>query len=97
VCDCEDDEIEDDMRVVPLTPAMMRRMVAIEATLPGVRVPDRSWDVFLGRASGGVPFAQLARLQQCRQLIVDEEKRARHLFVRARSRRQLALQCVEVR
>jgi len=99
VCDCDDEEIQDGDRPITLTPAMIRRMIAVEAARPGVRVPAHSWDVFLGRASGGIPFVQLLRLQHCRQLATDEERRARRMFVRARSRsrRSLSLQCAEVR
>ena len=97
MCDCDDGEIEDGDRLVTLTPAMIRRMIAVEAVLPGDRVPAHTWDVFLGRASGGIAFSRLARLQRCRQFAVDEEKRARRMFVRARSRRASLLNCVEVR
>jgi len=97
MCDCDEEELADDERPIKLTATMIERMFALEAALAGNRVPARTWEIFLGRASGGIPFAELMRLQHCRQIVIDEERRARRIFIRAHSRRSPSFLCVEAR
>ena len=46
--------------------ALIARLRAIEAALPGERVEEAAFAVFLGARGGAIPWAQYQRLLLCR-------------------------------
>ncbi|MGH7042017.1 MAG: hypothetical protein ACREFY_07795 [Acetobacteraceae bacterium] len=48
------------------TAALTARIRAIEATLPGERVGEEAFAVFLGARGGAIPWPQYQRLLRCR-------------------------------
>jgi hypothetical protein len=66
VCDCED---ESDRPALPGIPAQALKACTreIEADLPGERVPEEAWPVFLGEASGSLVWEQHERMARSRE------------------------------
>jgi len=48
------------------SPALIARIRALEAALPGERVTEAAFAVFLGGRGGAIPWPQYQRLLQCR-------------------------------
>lgn len=66
-CFCEEDMIEADGTVAPITPELVAAMRMIEADLPGAPVPETAWPVFTGEASGALAWTHLERLSRSRE------------------------------
>jgi hypothetical protein len=45
-----------------ISPAIAARARRIEATMPGPKVPDQSWNILLGRSGGAVPWPETQRM-----------------------------------
>ena len=48
-----------------ISPALAARARRIEATMPGPKVPDQSWNILLGQSGGAVPWAETQRMLSC--------------------------------
>ncbi len=59
--------------------ALLARARAIEAALPGERVPREAWEIFAGHAGGAIEFRHYERLLRCRDAAAASH-RARHFF-----------------
>jgi hypothetical protein len=67
MCDfCFDKDPVEHAALGEITPAIMRRMREIEASIPGEAVPEAAWAVFLGTASGALSWGQYERMAACR-------------------------------
>lgn len=69
---CKDCFSDDDIAAahgatVMLTPGVVEAMRMIEADLPGERVPETAWPVFLGEESGAIAWQYLQRLARARE------------------------------
>jgi hypothetical protein len=58
---CEGKPIEERVAV---DPSVVPRARAIEAAMPGDRVPDDAWNVFFGFAGGSVEWRHFQRMHQ---------------------------------
>jgi hypothetical protein len=58
---CEGKPIEERVAV---DPSLVPRARAIEAAMPGDRVPDDTWNVFFGFAGGSVEWRHFQRMHQ---------------------------------
>jgi hypothetical protein len=85
MCDCFDDEDAATDKVL-MTPEVIRRMRSIEHAMPGQPVPAETWSIFLGEASGSLPWGYLERLMRCRQIAGDQSRRMRIFRPHQRSR-----------
>jgi hypothetical protein len=45
-----------------ISPILASRARRIEATMPGPKVPDQSWNILLGKAGGSVPWLETQRM-----------------------------------
>ncbi|QJP17144.1 hypothetical protein G3545_27975 [Starkeya sp. ORNL1] len=92
VCDCFDDDDDDVTDKVLMTPEMIKRMRSIEHSLPGQPVPSETWAIFLGEASGSLPWGYLERLMRCRQIAGDWSRHMR--IFRPHQRARTSLSCL---
>ena len=51
-----------------ISPALAAHARRIEATMPGPKVADQSWDILLGQAGGAVPWPETQRMLSCLDL-----------------------------
>jgi hypothetical protein len=49
-------------RQAGISPALAAYARRIEATMPGPNVPDKAWEILLGRQGGAVPWAETQRM-----------------------------------
>jgi hypothetical protein len=55
-------------------PALLARARAIEAALPGERVPAEAWAIFEGETGGAIAFRHYERLLRCRAAAASERR-----------------------
>ena len=89
---CEDEAVGP---YIPVDRELVRRARAIEARLPGERVPESAWDIYFNFAGGAIEWRYVQRIQQSHREALDSAPPSPKVLGRRAAPRRLPI-CAEI-
>jgi len=77
MCGCEDDDVTSEL--VALTPKEFATLRRLEREMPGARVQDKCWAVFIGQSAGSLSYVDFSRLYVCKVKLLSGIRARDHM------------------